>query len=188
MENESQFRPGGLTVGAIYRQAQIENKEKSVECGDLTHDIMKGLVDDLNQAIISDPLRGKPFYIRIMEKKDLAMPRMIHRDLYIVAFRPYPEADSLVFWADPSSNTVKFCWCLPANYEMDNMLNNPDLYDHDMLTQIKAWKRHDLYAFGFRKNMEGNWEENPHYAYDVVMELKPEASKIISGFTYLNQN
>lgn len=151
MANRSRIDPSRKTVGAIYRDAALSNKETAVVNGDLTHELMKSLVDDLNETIASDPYDGKPFYVTVYEKKDLLMPRAILRRLYTTRYRPYPEPDTIVWSVEPRSNTVKFCWCLPHRNEMTNMLNNPSLYNAQMISDIRAWLAEDLSHFGFKK-------------------------------------
>jgi hypothetical protein len=161
MENQSKYDPSRKTVGAIYRDAQLHNTEKSVQNGDLTNELMSSLVCDLNDTIASDPYEGRPFFITVHEKKDLAMPKMLLRRIVTSLYRPYPEDDTVVFSVDPKSNDVRFCWCLPHWSEMDNMLANETLFDRTMIEEIRSWKNLDLYAFGFRKDPMGNWEANP---------------------------
>lgn len=179
MENQSLYDPTRKTVGAIYKEAQENNTERSVTNGDLTKELQSSLVCDLNDTIDTKPNDGKPFYITVHEKKDLQMPRMILRRMITTKYRPYPEDDTIVFWVDPSSNTVRFCWCLPHWSEMDNMLNNEWLFDKEMIEQIKAWKRIDLFEFGFCKDEMGNWIANPHYE-DKRMGSKDHAIKILT--------
>lgn len=150
-EDTSRFDSSRKTAGAIYREAAENNTDEFVECGDLSRELTKSLVDDLNECITSDPFEGRPFYITIYEKKDLQMKRAILRRLYTSLYRPYPEDDTVVFFVDPRSNTVKFCWCLPHHTEMDNMLSNSGLYDFNMINDIRAWKSEDLDYFGFHK-------------------------------------
>ena len=145
----SQFDPSRETVGSIYLNAAKNNTDSHVINGDLTHELSKSLVDDLNETIVSNPFEGRPFYIAVYEKKDLKMPRMILRRLYTTLYRPYPEDDTIVFFVEPKSNTVKFCWCLPHSSEMDNMLMNFSLFDKNMIEDIRAWKNHNLEHFGF---------------------------------------
>jgi hypothetical protein len=65
MENQSHIDPTRKTAGAIYRDAQI-NGERGVVIGDVSHEIKKDLVVDINEAIQqgrSHPdFVGKPFY------------------------------------------------------------------------------------------------------------------------------
>lgn len=161
-KHTSNYDPNRDTVGAIYRDAQIHNRIEKIECGDMTREIMKSMVDDLNEAIIdgSKEFDGREFYITVHEKKDLQMPSAILRRLIKTLYRPWPEDDTLVFFVHPKSNTIKFCWCLPHWSEMDNMINSQDLYDQDMINQIKAWKVVDLHSFGFVKTFEGHWIPN----------------------------
>lgn len=171
MQNQSKYDPSRKTVGAIYRDAQINNTEKSVTNGDLTNELMSSLVQDLNDTIVSKPHGDKPFYITVHEKKDLQMPNMILRRLLTSVYRPYPEDDTVVFWVNPVSNEIKFCWCLPHWSEMDNILANHTLFDAEMVSKIKAWKNVDLAHFGFTKDSEGNPIVNPHFQ-DKKMEPK----------------
>ena len=62
LENQSLIDPSRKTVGAIYRDAQIEN-EKDLEgatIADVGKEFLKSFVDDLNEALQSDPFNGKP--------------------------------------------------------------------------------------------------------------------------------
>lgn len=161
MENQSLYDPSRKTVGAIYRDAQINNSEKFVTNGDLTNELMSSLVDDLNETIQSRPFGDESFYIIIHESKDMQMPRLLRRRMIKMKKRPYPEDDTIVFHVDPKTNIVKFSWCLPHWSEMDNMLSNENLFDQELIAQIKAWKRVDLTYFGFHKDEMGNWKANP---------------------------
>lgn len=177
MENQSKYDPSRKTVGAIYRDAAINNTETHITNGDLTNELMSSLVEDLNDTSASKPYGDKDFYICVHEKKDLQMPRAILRRIITSLYRPYPEDDTVVFWVDPPSNTIRFCWCLPHWTDMENVLMNPNLFDKDYVREIKAWKNLDLYHFGFTKDAEGNWTANPNWK---DKELK-NRSNIIKG-------
>ena len=151
------------TVGAIYREAAMKNTDTHVTNGDLTNELMSSLVCDLNDTIVSKPFVDKDYYITVHEKKDLQMPRCILRRMLTSLHRPYPEDDTLVYKIMQKGSDVRFCWCLPHWSEMDNMLANEDLFDKNMINEIKSWKRLDLHPFGFRKDMMGNWEANPFF-------------------------
>ena len=157
----SQYDPSRETVGAIYRNAQINNRIEKIECGDMTNEIMKSMVDDLNECIedgLKDPdLEGKEFYITVHEKKDLQMPSCLLRRMIKTLYRPWPEDDTLVFRVLKGGIDVRFCWCLPHWSEMENMLANETLFERDIINQIRAWKAVDLHSFGFVKTFEGNW-------------------------------
>lgn len=164
LENQSQYDPSRKTVGAIYREAQLAPHDDYVVNGDLTHELTKSLVDDLNDTIASNPYEGKPFYITIHESKDLLMKRCIKRRMITTKYRPYPEDDTLVFFVkDIPTNDVRFCWCLPHHTEMTNILMNFNLYEPEYVQQIRSWKMYDLHPFGFMKTVDGNWTTNPHY-------------------------
>lgn len=157
------------TVGQIYLDAQKDGDKTPVIAGDLTNEMMKSLVDDLNDTIASDPFKGRSFYITVHESKDKLMPRMIRRRLIKTLYRPYPEDDTVVFWVDPKSNQTNFCWCLPHWSEMPNMLMSWSLFDKNLINSIRAWKALDLHHFGFCKDPMGNWIANPHYKNDLSL-------------------
>lgn len=173
MENASKYDPSRKTVGAIYRDAQMANTDLTVVNGDMTNELKKSLVDDLNDTIVqgSKEYEGQPFYITVHEKKDLAMPHMLHRRMIKTKYRPWPEDDTIVFAITPSTNDVKFCWCLPHWSEMENMLNNKMLFEPSMIRQIMAWKNFNLYYFGFTKDEMGNWIVNLTHK-DFPLECK----------------
>lgn len=164
--HQSRIDPTRKTVGAIYNEAQKNNTDAYVINGDLTHELTNSLVDDLNKTIASNPFDGKPFYITVYEKKDLQMKKALLRRLYVTKYRPYPEDDTVVFYVEPRSNNVKFCWCLPHSSEMDNILMNFLHYDKNLVADIRAWKAENLEHFGFRQK-EGvtvDMENNRDYS------------------------
>jgi hypothetical protein len=183
MEYKSRFDPSRETVGKTYRDLTIQeiNSPNRIEVGDMTNELMSSLVYDLNDTILSDPHEGRPFYIQVHEKKDLQMPRAIHRTIRAFLWRPYPEDDTIVFWCNPKTNEIRFCWCLVHWSEMENMIKSVGLFDEELVTQIRAWKRVDLYHFGFMKDENGNWKANPNFK-DKKMEFRVPKSlgKVIS--------
>ncbi len=165
MENQSKYDPSRKTVGAIYRDIQTPGEGNFVTAGDMTAELEKSLVDDLNETIRVGAIEfcNRPFYITVHEKKDLQMPRALLRRLIKTEYRPWPEDDTIVFWVDPPSNDIRFCWCLPHTSEMDNMLANSSLFEQDMIREIVFWKSFQLEHFGFIKDAEGNYVANPHW-------------------------
>jgi hypothetical protein len=153
------------TVGKIYRDLQMNANPGLIEVGDMSNDMMPGLVEDINDAIEegTKDFEGRPFYVMIHEKKDLQMPSALLRKIYKQLWRPYPEDDTTVFWHDPRAFKTCFCWSLPHWSEMNNILANSNLFDHNMVEELKAWKRNDLTHFGFIKDETGNWTANPNF-------------------------
>lgn len=159
MDYTSKKDPTRENVGKIYTDAQ-KTKER-VEVGDMRREMMKSLIDDLNDCMKQDHFNGSPFYVNVYEKKDLQMKSAILRRLYVSKYRPWPEDDTMVFKMNPKTQEVHFCWCLPHWAEMSNMLHNSLIYDMDMIRNIISWKNEDYYPFGFTKDMLGNWIANP---------------------------
>ena len=180
MQNQSRFDASRKTVGAIYRDAQMSSHDPYVINEDLTAVMMSSLVEDLNETICdgTKDYDGKPFYITVHERKDLQMKRALQRKMIKRTMRPYPEDDTVVFYVDPRINDVRFCWCLPHWSEMDNMLNSHELYDHELIEEIRAWKRVDLHHFGFMKDEMGNWQPNPNWKDKEMGEQKIRVRKI----------
>jgi hypothetical protein len=182
LNNISKYDPNRKNVGAIYRDAQI-NGEKGVIIGDMNHEMMKGFVEDVNEAIKvgTKELGGIPFYVAIYEKRDLSMKQSIVRIPKVWTKRPYPEQDSTVFRVVPYSNAVYFCWSLPHHSEIRNKLSCPDLYEETELEKYRHWVNYRLEHFGFKKDEKGHWIENPFYKEDVLMEERAKKpTQIIS--------
>lgn len=184
MENQSRFDPTRKTVGAMYRDAQF-NGEKQIICGDMNYELRKSLVEDINDTVKrgTDEFEGRPFYITVYEKRDLQMKNAFIRRLIKTVYRPYPEADTLVFKVSPYLGEIYFCWELPARFEMLNMLNTPDLrtqpHEIKQLQLFRHWENMRLEHFGFTKNEEANWVENPMYNGDInVTSAKPKEPTI----------
>lgn len=179
--NWSQYDPSRKTVGEIYRDCQLYG-EKQLIVGDLGYEMKKSLADDLNDSITSGTkdFEGRPFYIRVYEKWDRQMKKALIRRMYKMVFRPYPETDSLVFKVIPYVNEVYFCWEMPERQEMVNELNNPDLYDEERLTKYRKWENMKLDYFGFMKNDEGNWIENPLYRGDTLISQHTDRQTTVS--------
>ena len=169
MEYQSKIDPTRETAGKIYRDAQISG-EKGVVIGDVNHEITKGLVEDINEAIEQGEkeMGGKPFYLAIYEKYDLMLKRGLVRLRKITKYRPYPEQDTMVFHVYPGGD-VYFCWELPHRTQMMNILMNPDLFDPERVQNLKRWENLQLEYFGFKKDENGNWVENELYRGDHLM-------------------
>lgn len=179
MENQSKYDPSRKTVGAIYRDAQLYG-EKQLITGDMNYELRKSLVDDLNDTIKQGTLdfEGRPFYITVHEKRDLQMPNAFIRRMIKTVYRPYPEDDTLVFRVIPYTNKIYFCWELPHRTNMLNMLACPDIYPEDQLQKFRHWENMRLEHFGFRKDENGNWKENPLYRGDTLVSKDPEAVQV----------
>jgi hypothetical protein len=169
MENKSLIDPTRSTVGSIYRDAQISG-ERGVVIGDVNHEITKDLVKDINEAIEegTKEMGDRPFYLAIYEKYDLMLKRGLVRIRKITKYRPYPEQDMMAFHVYPNGD-VYFCWELPHRTQMMNILMSPDLFDPARVQLIKRWENLQLEYFGFTKDEDGNWVENPFYRGDFLL-------------------
>jgi len=169
LEYKSNIDPSRNTVGSIYRDAQI-HAETGVVIGDVSHEIKKDLVKDINEAIEigTKEMEDKPFYLAIYEKYDLMLKKGLVRIRKITKYRPYPEQDSMVFHVYPGGD-VYFCWELPHRTQMMNILMSPDLFDPVRVAMIKHWENLQLEYFGFKKDDEGNWVENKLYRGDFLI-------------------
>lgn len=170
MEHQSKYDPTRKTVGAIYRDAQINNTEDFIEVGDMSRELMSSLIEDLIDTVESKPFGDKPFYVTIHESRDLQMKNAFKRRMITTLYRPWPEDDTVVFFVDPPSNEVRFCWCLPHHTQMDNILANEELYK-DQVAEVKAYKAFDMHYFGFTKDAMGNWFPNDKFQ-DKKLEAK----------------
>ena len=164
------------TVGKTYRDLQIQGSDPII-VGDMSNEMMRDLVTDINDAIQSfskhslDQKEGKPFYLMIHEKKDLQMKRALLRRMIYFGYRPWPEDDTTVFWCNPKTKELRFCWSLPHHTEMDNMLMNAHQFDAKLIEQILAWKAVNLKPFGFVHDADLKWIPNPKWK-DKKIEAK----------------
>jgi len=180
--------PSRDTIGKIYTDMVQNGPKDRVEVGDMKNELMSSLVEDLNEELNDlaqdkdfELFDGKPYYLRVYEKRDYIMQDVFRRNLYRTLYRPYPEPDSLVFWRSADRNTIKFCWSLPERYAMRNMLESPDLFwdRTEELRMIQAWENFELEAFGFIKNEIGEWIENDRWKGDVDLKAAPKAGSHI---------
>lgn len=160
---KSLYDPTRENVGKIYRDAQLSHDGYGIPVGDMKNSVLPDLVTDINENLMRDPYEGKPFYLLVTEKKDLQMPNAMARIPYIFSYRPYPEDNTLVFWKNPKTQELRFCWDLPHWAEMDNILENPFYYSTELVDQIIAWKKVDLVPFGFFYHPKEKWIPNPHH-------------------------
>jgi len=148
------------TVGTLALKAR---ECKDVPCvGDLGHELMKGLVEDLNHAFQLNPYDNRPYFVIVHEKKDLQHKNMILRRMIHTEKRPYPEPGLQVWWVNPSSQEVRFCWELPHWSIFPDIRSNPTEYHSNTLEAVKAYLENHLEYFGFKK-----WQEHvfadPHH-------------------------
>lgn len=135
------------TIGTMSLAARLSNDIPVA--GDLGHELMPSLVEDLNNTIASNPYNDRPFYIVIHEKKDLQLKNTILRRMIAMEKRPYPEPNTTVFKTLPKANRTDFCWSLPHNTLFEKVLCNPDRHAKDQINDIKAYQAEDLLHFGF---------------------------------------
>ena len=138
------------TVGAIAQKARQSSERVTV--GDMSHEFMPQLVEDINDAIASNPFDGRAFYIIIHEKKDLMLKNVFLRRVIKQEYRPYPEPATQVYWTDPKSNETRFCWSLPHTSEFPNYLNNASKYAKEQIKDILAYNKEVMENFGFYKH------------------------------------
>jgi len=137
------------TVGSIALKALQLNE--SICVGDMAHEFMPQLVEDINEAISSNPFEDRPFYIIVHEKKDLQLTNVILRRVIKQEYRPYPEVATQVYWTNPKTHETRFCWSLPHSSEFPNYLNNASHYHKDQIKDILAYNMERLDHFGFYK-------------------------------------
>lgn len=135
------------TVGTIALNAL--NSNERVECGDMSREFMPQLVDDINEAIASNPFDDRPFYITVHEKKDLLLKNTILRRVIRTEYRPYPEPSTQVYWTNPKTHETRFCWSLPHTSEFPQYLNNANLYSKEQIKDIVAYQKNIMRHFGF---------------------------------------
>lgn len=138
------------TVGTTYLEAQ-KNSTAGLVIADLTDDMSKGFVDDLNDTFKSDPFNGQNFYVRVVEERDLLMKNAFKRRIFKLLYRPYPEDNTMVFYVEPKNEIVRFCWDIPHHSEFFNILSNQGLYPAEYVQHIKDWCNGKLENFGFMK-------------------------------------
>ena len=158
---KSLYDPSRENVGKIYRDAQLSHDGYSIPVGDMKNAIVPDLIADINEALMKPS--DEPFYLLMTEKKDLQMPNAMARTFKHLAYRPWPEDNTTVFWKDPKSQELRFCWDLPHWAEMDNILENPFLYSIELVNHIFAWKKVDLVPFGFFYHPKEKWLPNPKH-------------------------
>jgi len=137
------------TIGSIALKAQ--SNLQSIEVGDMSREFMPQLVDDLNESLQSNPFDDRPFYIIIHEKKDLMLQNVVLRRMIRQERRPYPEPNTSVFWTNPKTHEVRFCWSIPHWTTFDQYLTNAKQYDKEQIKDIVAFKLDRMDHFGFKK-------------------------------------
>jgi hypothetical protein len=169
-KNKSLYDPSRDTVGKIYRDLQLNGNKAPIQVGEMVGEMMKGLIDDLNETIKdgAKDFEGRPFYILVHEKKDLQMKSMLLRRMIKQLWRPWPEDDTQVWWHDPKAQETRFCWCLPHHTEMLNIIANETLFNAQLVRECKAWRNFELEYFGFMKDPMGNYVPNPHWKDQTI--------------------
>ena len=168
--HKSKYDPTRDTVGKIYRDANLNNHEDYIEIGDMSRELATSLVEDVNDAIKNFDLKGKPYWLMVHESKDLQMKTALRRRILYFGYRPWPEDDTVVFWKNPKTQDIRFCWCLPHWSEMDNVLANPQHYEDEYVYQIAMWKKFDLTPFGFYHHTKEKWIPDPNWKDKKLIE------------------
>ncbi len=135
------------TVGTIALNARKSNDRICV--GDMAHEFMPQLVEDINEALASNPFDDRPFYVIVHETKDLQLKNVIRRRVIKQEFRPYPEPNTSVWWTDPKSHETRFCWSLPHQSTFPQYLMNASKYSKEQIKDIVAYNKERMDHFGF---------------------------------------
>lgn len=138
------------TVGTTYIKAQ-NNADNLLVVGDINAQMLPDLIDDMNDALQSNPFDDQPFYVNIAEKRDAQMQNAFRRKIVKTLYRPFPEFSTYVLHMEPKTQTVRYCWDLPHHTEMINVFSEPYKYDEKYVQSIREWKRNELDGFGFLK-------------------------------------
>ena len=160
------------TIGTIALDAML-NGERGICVGDMGHELLHSLVEDLNITIESNPYNGHEFYITIHEVKDAQFTNMIKRRMVTSMFRPFPEPATSVWRHNPKMQKTWFCWSLPHWSSFDQYLANPDWYAKEQLDDIKAFKEFKNERFGFI-NGELGWFPDPKFNDRELDSYKPK--------------
>ena len=164
------------TVGTIAIDAML-NGEQGVCAGDMGHEIIKSLVDDLNITIESNPYGMNEFYITVHETKDLLMKNTIKRRMVTTLYRPFPEPNTSVWRTNPVYQKTWFCWSLPHWSLFDQCLINQDIYGQEQINDIKAFISEKNDHFGFFKEGKG-WFPDPLFKDRDLEDYKPKQKKV----------
>lgn len=156
---------------------------KGYSLQDFSSQMASGLMDDVNKELQSNPFSGRPFYLNVVEERDLQMKNALKRRMIKTLYLPYPEDSTLVLHMTPKEQSVKYCWDLPHHSEFFNILTNSFQYDHDYVQNIKNWVNNDLSSFGYIKvsmnssQVEGYEEKtvnayrDSYYKYCETLEM-----------------
>jgi hypothetical protein len=175
MNNQSLFDPNRKTVGAISNEIRKADT-KSMLIGDVNHEMLKGLVDDINQALDDGRMTfpNQDFYVLVTEKWEIQMKNALVRKVAVFKRRPYPEANTTCFKYDSKKREVLYCWDLPIRHEMWNVQAASEIFDPQVVQDIKAWENNEMEHFGLMKVGIGDlWVENPHFQDRPMIEKKP---------------
>jgi len=137
------------TLGTIATKARSKNE--SISVGDMRNEMMPQLIEDLNEAIASNPFDDRPFYIVVHEKKDAQLTNVLLRRMIKQEYRPYPEENTSVFWTNPKTQETKFCWALPHRSTFPEYLENAWKHSKEQIKDIVAYIKERLDHFGFYK-------------------------------------
>lgn len=190
MENISRYDPTRKTVGAIYRDAQMNGERTPISVGDMRNELLSSLVEDLNDELFDFPkqkeyaqFENRPYYVLVHENRDLQMRHAFKRRIFRSLYRPWPEDDTFCFWRSPDRNEIKFCWEIPHWSEIKNILANENLYTQDEISRkrlktCKFFDNYDLHHFGFMKDPIGNWIPNPQWKDEFLMKRLHQSTQL----------
>ena len=181
MKDQSLFDSSRKTVGAICNDIR-QTDTKSMLIGDVNHEMLKGLVDDINLALNDGRMAfpNENFFVLVTEKWDIQMGNALVRKVAVFKRRPYPEANTTCFKYDAQKKEVRYCWDLPIRHEMWNVKAASAIFDPQVVADIKAWENNEMEHFGLMKVGIGDlWTENPHFQDRPMLEKGPQV-KIFS--------
>lgn len=138
------------TVGAASLRL-LEKADDKQGVIDTQREMQKGYLDNLIIAAKKGEEmygKSKSFYVCVQNRRERTMPNVVRSQFYTRQTRPSPAYDLTLYWYNPSSETLRFVWCVPDQETVSKIIENEASLPNDhkqLLGFCKAFVNRTLY-------------------------------------------
>jgi|SRR5690242_5245906 len=114
------------TVGAAAVKLLKEGDQKQSVI-ETQREMLKGYFDELIKAAKKgeqDFGREKPFYVCVQTRRERLLANVIRNQFYARQTRPSPQYDLALYYYDPTTEDLRFVWCIPDKESVQYLIEN----------------------------------------------------------------
>lgn len=120
LEMETNKNTKTVGAAAIELQSKADGKQSVMDTKDA---MLKSYPDALVKCAKSKDWT-EPFYVCVQSRRERLLNNVIRNQFYARKTRPIPQFDLALYHYDPSTEDLRFVWCIPDKESVINIMVN----------------------------------------------------------------